>query len=85
MDERLISRFSWGLTVAIEPPGWKNACGDPAAQSAEAENIKLDNVAFFIAQTMHSQCARLEGALKRVVASCPLFTNRVIAGTGGWR
>lgn len=68
MDERLISRFSWGLTVEIQPPELEMRVAI-LMKKAEADSIKLEhNVAFFIAQHVRSNVRELEGALKRAVA-----------------
>ncbi|TIC80545.1 chromosomal replication initiator protein DnaA [Crenobacter intestini] len=77
MEERLISRFSWGLTVEIQPPELEMRVAI-LMKKAEVDNIKLDNnVAFFIAQNVRSNVRELEGALKRVVAYAR-FTNQPI-------
>ena len=68
MEERLISRFGWGLTVAVEPPELEMRVAI-LLKKALMENIVLDeNVAFFIAKHIRSNVRELEGALKRVVA-----------------
>lgn len=68
MDERLISRFSWGLTVEIQPPELEMRVAI-LMKKAEADHLKLEhNVAFFIAQNVRSNVRELEGALKRVAA-----------------
>lgn len=78
MEERLISRFSWGLTVEIQPPELEMRVAI-LMKKAEADNIKLDHtVAFFIAQNMRSNVRELEGALKRVVAYAR-FTSQSIS------
>jgi chromosomal replication initiator protein len=78
MEERLISRFSWGLTVEIQPPELEMRVAI-LMKKAEADNIKLEhNVAFFIAQNVRSNVRELEGALKRVVAYAR-FTNQNIS------
>lgn len=77
MEERLISRFSWGLTVEIQPPELEMRVAI-LMKKAEVDNIKLDaNVAFFIAQNVRSNVRELEGALKRAVAYSR-FTNQPI-------
>jgi len=77
MEERLISRFSWGLTVEVQPPELEMRVAI-LMKKAEADSIKLDHtVAFFIAQNMRSNVRELEGALKRVVAYAR-FTNQTI-------
>lgn len=68
IDDRLVSRFSWGLTVAIEPPELEMRVAI-LMKKAESENFHLDaNVAFFIAKHIRSNVRELEGALKRVLA-----------------
>jgi chromosomal replication initiator protein len=68
LDDRLKSRFAWGLTVAVEPPELEMRVAILLAK-AQAENIKLDeNVAFFIAKQVRSNVRELEGSLKRVIA-----------------
>ena len=68
IDDRLVSRFSWGLTVAIEPPELEMRVAI-LLKKAESESFHLDaNVAFFIAKHIRSNVRELEGALKRVLA-----------------
>lgn len=68
MEDRLISRFGWGLTVAIEPPELEMRVAI-LLKKAEAEGIFLDNdVAFFIAKQIRSNVRELEGALRKVIA-----------------
>lgn len=68
MEERLISRFGWGLTVAVEPPELEMRVAI-LLKKAQMEKIVLDeNVAFFIAKHIRSNVRELEGALKRVLA-----------------
>ena len=68
LDERLKSRFSWGLTVAIEPPEQEMRVAI-ILKKAEATGVKLpEDVAFFIAKHIRSNVRELEGALKSVVA-----------------
>ena len=68
MEDRLISRFGWGLTVAIEPPELEMRVAI-LLKKAEAERISVgEDVAFFIATHIQSNVRELEGALKRVVA-----------------
>ena len=77
MEERLKSRFGWGLTVFIEPPDLETRV---AILKKKAEQIGLalpNDAAFFIAQMIQSNVRELEGSLKRVVASAR-FTNRPI-------
>ena len=68
MEDRLISRFGWGLTVAIEPPELEMRVAI-LLKKAEAERVKLpEDIAFFIANHIQSNVRELEGALKRVLA-----------------
>lgn len=68
MDERLRTRFSWGLTVAIEPPELEMRVAI-LLKKAEAQHIVLhEDVAFFIAKQVRSSVRELEGALNRIVA-----------------
>lgn len=68
MEERLISRFGWGLTVAVEPPELEMRVAI-LLKKALLEKISLDeNIAFFIAKHIRSNVRELEGALKRVLA-----------------
>ncbi|WP_018153143.1 chromosomal replication initiator protein DnaA [Leeia oryzae] len=68
MEDRLISRFGWGLTVAIEPPELEMRVAI-LLKKAESERVLLDeNTAFFIAKHIRSNVRELEGALKRVLA-----------------
>jgi chromosomal replication initiator protein len=77
LQERLTSRFSWGLIVPIEPPETEMRVAI-LMKKAEAEHFKLDaTVAFFIAKNIRSNVRELEGALKRVMAYAR-FTNQAI-------
>lgn len=68
LDDRLVTRFDWGLTVQIEPPELEMRVAI-LKKKAEAEGIQLnDDVAFFIAKHLRSNVRELEGALNRVLA-----------------
>jgi chromosomal replication initiator protein len=68
MEERLISRFGWGLTVAIEPPELEMRVAI-VLKKAEADSVALsEDIAFFIAKHLRSNVRELEGALKKVLA-----------------
>lgn len=68
IEERLISRFGWGLTVAIEPPELEMRVAI-LLKKAALEKVHLgEDVAFFIAKQIRSNVRELEGALKRVMA-----------------
>jgi chromosomal replication initiator protein len=68
IEERLISRFGWGLTVALEPPELEMRVAILLAK-AQQTRVRLDEqVAFFVAKHIRSNVRELEGALKRIVA-----------------
>lgn len=68
VDERLRTRFSWGLTVAVEPPELEMRVAI-LLKKAEAVNLNLpEDVAFFIAKQIRSSVRELEGALNRIIA-----------------
>jgi chromosomal replication initiator protein len=78
MQERLISRFGWGLTVAIEPPELEMRVAI-VLKKAEAEALALaEDIAFFIAKHIRSNVRELEGALKKVLAFAR-FTGRELS------
>jgi len=69
LEERLKSRFGWGLTVAIEPPELET-CVAILMTKAHAASVTLpEEVAFFIAKRIRSNVRELEGALRRVIAN----------------
>ncbi len=68
MEERLISRFGWGLTVALEPPELEMRVAILLAKAQSARLALDEQVAFFIAKHIRSNVRELEGALKRVIA-----------------
>ena len=77
LEERLKSRFGWGLTVAIEPPELETRVAILVNKALQA-NVELPNdVAFFIAKRINSNIRELEGALRRVIASAR-FTGHAI-------
>ncbi len=77
LEERLKSRFGWGLTVAIEPPELETSVAILMSK-AQAEGVELpEEVAFFIAKRIRSNVRELEGALRRVIANSR-FTQRPI-------
>tara|TARA_B100001105_G_scaffold69832_1_gene54804 strand:- start:18 stop:1337 length:1320 start_codon:yes stop_codon:yes gene_type:complete len=77
LEERLKSRFGWGLTVAIEPPELETSVAILMSKSV-AEGIDLpEEVAFFIAKRIRSNVRELEGALRRVIATAQ-FTGEKI-------
>lgn len=77
VDERLRTRFSWGLTVAVEPPELEMRVAI-LLKKAEAARVTLDeDVAFFIAKQVRSSVRELEGALNRIIAMAN-FTGHAI-------
>jgi chromosomal replication initiator protein len=77
VDERLRTRFSWGLTVAVEPPELEMRVAI-LLKKAEAVNLDLpEDVAFFIAKQIRSSVRELEGALNRIIAMAK-FTGHAI-------
>ncbi len=77
LEERLKSRFGWGLTIEVEPPELETRA---AILLKRAQEINVDlsyDAAFFIAQRIRSNVRELEGALKRVIANAT-FTQRPI-------
>ena len=78
LEERLKSRFGWGLTVSIEPPELETSVAILKTK-AVTEGVELpDEVAFFIAKRIRSNVRELEGALRRVIANST-FTGRPIS------
>ncbi|MGK2946161.1 MAG: chromosomal replication initiator protein DnaA [Candidatus Malihini olakiniferum] len=77
VEDRLKSRFGWGLTVAIEPPELETRVAI-LMKKADENNVYLPGeVAFFIAKRLCSNVRELEGALNRVIANAN-FTGRAI-------
>ncbi len=77
LEERLKSRFGWGLTVAIEPPELETCVAILMSKAAVSHVDLPEEVAFFIAKRIRSNVRELEGALRRVVATSQ-FTGRAI-------
>ena len=77
LEERLKSRFGWGLTVSIDPPELETRVAI-INKKAELVNVFLpDEVAFFIAKRFRSNVRELEGALNRVIANSNLTGNPI--------
>lgn len=72
LEERLKSRFGWGITVAIEPPELETRVAIIKSKAATIHKIIPDEVSFFIAKRFRSNVRELEGALNRVIASSKL-------------
>ncbi len=77
LEERLKSRFGWGLTVAIEPPELETCVAILMTKSRQFGTPVPEEVAFFIAKRIRSNVRELEGALRRVIANAR-FTGRPI-------
>jgi chromosomal replication initiator protein len=77
VDERLRTRFSWGLTVAIDPPELEMRVAILLKKAEENKTVLPEDVAFFVAKQIRSNVRELEGALNRIVAMAN-FTGRDI-------
>jgi chromosomal replication initiator protein len=69
LEERLKSRFGWGLTVAIEPPELETCVAILISKAQHVGVILPEEVAFFIGKRIRSNVRELEGALRRVIAN----------------
>ena len=77
LEDRLITRFDWGLTVQIEPPEIEMRVAI-LKKKAEADHIQLDDeVAFYIAKHLRSNVRELEGALKKVIAYASFHGQKI--------
>ena len=77
LEERLKSRFGWGLTVAIEPPELETRVAIARKKALRAGVSLADDVSFFIAKRFRSNVRELEGALNRVVANANLTGQEI--------
>ena len=77
LDERLKSRFGWGLTQSIEPPELETRVAILQKKAAHIGTHLDTDVAFFIAKCIQSNVRELEGALRRVIANSQ-FTGKAI-------
>ena len=77
VDERLRTRFSWGLTVAVEPPELEMRVAILLKKAEESKVQVTEDVAFFVAKQIRSSVRELEGALNRIIAMAK-FTGHVI-------
>ena len=77
LDDRLKSRFGWGLTQSIEPPELETRVAILQKKASSIGTILDTEVAFFIAKCIQSNVRELEGALRRVIANAQ-FTGREI-------
>ncbi|MBL1260381.1 MAG: chromosomal replication initiator protein DnaA [Thiotrichaceae bacterium] len=77
LEERLKSRFGWGLTALIEPPELETSVAILISKAAQSRVELSQEVAFFIAQRIRSNVRELEGAMRRVIATSR-FTGQAI-------
>ncbi|OED39114.1 chromosomal replication initiation protein DnaA [Chromatiales bacterium (ex Bugula neritina AB1)] len=77
VEERLKSRFGWGLTVSVEPPELETRVAILNTKAEQSGYTLPDDVSFFIAQRINSNVRELEGALRRVMANSQ-FTGKPI-------
>jgi len=77
VEERLKSRFGWGLTVAVEPPELETRVAILMSKAEQSNIILPYEVAFFVAKRIRSNVRELEGALKRIIANAH-FTGKPI-------
>lgn len=78
LEDRLKSRFGWGLTVAVEPPDLETRVAILKSKGLQLFDVDLPNeVAFFIGKRVRSNIRELEGALRRIIANAQ-FTGRPI-------
>ncbi len=68
LEERLKSRFGWGLTVSIDPPELETCVAILMSKAAQVDIDLPEEVAFFIAKRIRSNVRELEGSLRRVIA-----------------
>jgi len=78
IEERLVSRFGWGLSVGIELPDVETRVAILISKAKQLDTEIPNDVAFFIAQRIQSNIRELEGALRRVIATAR-FTRKVIS------
>jgi chromosomal replication initiator protein len=77
VDERLRTRFSWGLTVAVEPPELEMRVAILLKKAEESKVSISEDVAFFVGKQIRSSVRELEGALNRIIAMAK-FTGHAI-------
>lgn len=77
LEERLKSRFGWGLTIAIEPPELETCVAILMTKAAQMRIELPHEVAFFIAKRIRSNVRELEGALRRVHADAALTGSEI--------
>jgi len=78
LEERLKSRFGWGLTVAVEPPDLETRVAILKTKAQQLFSVDLPNeVAFFIGKRVRSNIRELEGALRRIVANAQFTGGQI--------
>jgi chromosomal replication initiator protein len=78
LEDRLKSRFGWGLTVAIEPPDLETRVAIIKSKAIKLFNVELsDEVAFFIGERVRSNVRELEGALRRIIANAQFTGDEI--------
>ncbi len=81
LEDRLKSRFGWGLAVAIEPPDLETRVAIIKSKAIKLFNVELsDEVAFFIGERVRSNIRELEGALRRIVANAQFTGDEISVG-----
>ena len=81
LESRLVSRFGWGLTVAIEPPELEMRVAILLKKASLSGYLLDDSVAFFVAKHVNSNIRELEGALKRVEAYAKFHKRNISVET----
>ena len=81
LEERLKSRFGWGLTVAIQPPELETCVAILMSKAASEGSVLPEEVAFFIARLSRSNVRELEGALRRVLANARFLGQPITTGS----
>jgi chromosomal replication initiator protein len=77
LEERLKSRFGWGLTVAVEPPELETRVAILMKKAVQEQIVLPNDAAFFLGQRIRSNVRELEGALKRVIASARFLAKPI--------
>ncbi|MFA5159733.1 MAG: chromosomal replication initiator protein DnaA [Candidatus Omnitrophota bacterium] len=77
LEERLVSRFGWGLVTDIQPPDFETRVAILKKKMERETVVVPDDVSYFIAEKIKSNIRELEGALIRVVAYCTLTNSKV--------
>ncbi|MEG2212764.1 MAG: chromosomal replication initiator protein DnaA [Clostridiales bacterium] len=78
LEERLLSRFEWGLITDIQPPDWETRCAI-LQRKAQTEQVNIeDDVIYYIAEKLRSNIRELEGALNKVIYSAKLNNKDII-------